>query len=259
MLSSSQVREVLLQIIGEEQAKEIDNRNLQAGTVLAEAKRRLSLSNLTRDQQLLLSEWGELFRTGYLAWGLNMHNPSPPFCHVTQRGEAALEAGSRDPSNPIGYMAHVRAKGTLSPVAESYLKEALQCFQIGAVKAAAVLIGGAAEKSALDLRDTMKQHDSTISQPLLEKLESGQIKSVLAALKTCLDQRQRQMPNLLAESYRAFWPAFTQCIRSARNEAGHPVSIEPITQESAHALLLIFPELVQLNTKLSEWLKENAV
>jgi hypothetical protein len=53
------------------------------------------------------------------------------------------------------------------------------------------------------------------------------------------------------------WPAFTQQIRTARNEAGHPTSVDPITPETVHALLLIFPELAKLGSELKSWVSQH--
>ena len=68
---------------------------LKQGSVLDAAARKLK----GYEQQAILTQWGELFRTGLLAWGLNLNNPNPPFFHLTDRGRLALENATRDPSN----------------------------------------------------------------------------------------------------------------------------------------------------------------
>lgn len=57
----------------------------------------------------------------------------------------------------------------------------------------------------------------------------------------------------LAEAFQSYWPAFTQQIRTVRNDAGHPARIDPVTQETVHGTLLIFPELARLATRLMVW------
>ena len=42
-------------------------------------------------EQALLTQFYELFRTGYLAWGMNLSNPDPPFFHITEQGTNALD------------------------------------------------------------------------------------------------------------------------------------------------------------------------
>lgn len=76
-------------------------------------------------------------------------------------------------------------------------------------------------------------------------------------LKSFFDGRLANMPASLKEGYESYWPAFTQQIRAARNEAGHPLSIEPIKQETVHASLLIFPELAKLSQSLLKFATES--
>ena len=40
----------------------------------------------------------------------------------------------------------------------------------------------------------------------------------------------------------------------ARNEAGHPSSVEPVTHEQVHAALLMFHEQARLCRDLSAWI-----
>ena len=63
------------------------------------------------------------------------------------------------------------------------------------------------------------------------------------------------MGHKLRESFEAYWPAFTQQIRAVRNEAGHPVSVEPVTDRAVHSSLLIFPELAVLSSNIMHWIK----
>ncbi len=62
------------------------------------------------------------------------------------------------------------------------------------------------------------------------------------------------MPRALFEAFEANWPAFTQQIRVARNEAGHPTSIDPVGEDAVLGSLLIFPELLKLSAKLETWI-----
>jgi hypothetical protein len=76
---------------------------------------------------------------------------------------------------------------------------------------------------------------------------------ILAGLKKTIDASASQLPRSLREEYESYWPAFTQQIRAARNDAGHPVSIDPISFDTVHASLLIFPELAKLSVALMSW------
>lgn len=50
----------------------------------------------------------------------------------------------------------------------------------------------------------------------------------------------------------AVWPALVHQIRVVRNDAGHPSSVEPVTDETAHAQLLVFPELAKITAALAQ-------
>jgi hypothetical protein len=128
------IREVLLQEIQAQQPKSQIDAPLSQNSVLNAATRRLGRGN----DEAMLTQWGELFRTGLLAWGLNLSNPNPPFFHLTDTGRRALAHLTRDPSNPDGYLRHLASMTTVNDVAMSYLREGLDCYVAGLYKAAAV-------------------------------------------------------------------------------------------------------------------------
>ena len=72
-------------------------------------------------------------------------------------------------------------------------------------------------------------------------------------IKELFDARQSDFPRDLWDNYNAFWNAFTHIIRTIRNDAGHPISIDPVTEEIVHSSLLLFPEVSKLASKLKEW------
>lgn len=55
----------------------------QDGVVLRDAAEILRPSSL-KEQQELLTQWHELFRTGELAWGYDIDNPNAPFFHLVE-------------------------------------------------------------------------------------------------------------------------------------------------------------------------------
>jgi hypothetical protein len=142
----------------------------------------------------------------------------------------------------------------LNPVASSYLGEGLNCFVAGFYKAAAVMIGGAAESIILELRDLVRQKlaAAKIAEP--KGLSDWRIKTILEALYDLLDARKGSFPKALREEFEAYWLAFAQQIRATRNDAGHPSSVDPVTEEGVHASFLMFPELARLSTNLATWL-----
>jgi hypothetical protein len=231
--------------------------SLQSRTVIDEVARKLGLHGNGDHSQPILTVFGELFRTGYLSWGYNASNPDPPFFHITEIGKRALEYQSRDPSNEQGYLTHLGTIGTLSPIAISYLKEALRTFNSDCPKASAVMIGCAAETLALELRDVMVSRLASSGRQTPAALVDWRIKTVLDEIQRQLEAARAQMDRGLRETFSAHWSSFVHQIRMVRNDAGHPTSIDPVTTANVHASLLIFPELFQLQRDLVNWVNIN--
>lgn len=248
------IRETLLTIVHERQPKGPMDGSLQQGSVLDEAAQRLNIAHNAELELAVLTTWSDLFRTGYLAWGFNLSNPNPPFFHITDRGRRALERVSRDPGNPAGYLAHLGSIASLNPVANSYLNEGLACFIAGLHKAAAVMLGAASESIILEIRDVLVDQINSIGMQLPKGLSDWRIKTVNDALHSFLDGYLTKMPHDLRVEYEAGWSAFAQQIRSARNEAGHPVNVDPLAPDTVHASFLVFPEIARTATKLRSWI-----
>ncbi len=254
-LSATDIRAKLLEVIHQQTRQARGNQNLQSGSVLRQVAHQLQLpEDDIQWAQALLTQLHDLFRTGYLAWGMSLYSPDPPNFHVTEAGRALLSQLSRDPGNPSAYQAHVHKTCKVNPVAASYLNEGLACYVGGLHKAAAVMVGAAAESLTLELRDALVNKLNALSQSVPKDLEDWRIKRVLDSIKSYLTSKKSNMPSELWSEFESFWPAFTQQIRTVRNEAGHPSSVDPITYETVHALLLIFPEHARLQNKLVDWI-----
>ena len=246
------IRQGLLQVCDEYQKTEY----FQARSVLNETARRLAISSL-EDQQALLTVWGDLFRLGVLAWGYDLSNHSPPFMHLTEVGRRTLSNLSRDPYNPEGYLAAVRPLLAPGSVALSYLEEGVNTFQAGCLKATAVMVGAAAESLVLDVRDTLVTRLSAISTPVPARLNDWKVKTVRDAVEAEIEARRTQLDRRLYERFSAFWVAVSDQMRLARNDAGHPVSTDPVTHETVHAALLLFPEFAGLVRDLTAWVSSS--
>jgi hypothetical protein len=252
------IREILLTTIHAQQPPPNSNTSLQQKSVLEAAERALGLQYGNRDmEEAVLTEWGELFRTGLLAWGMNLMNPNPPFFHLTERGRQALATVTRDPSNPAGYMRHLASLAKMSTVTNSYLTEGLDCYVAGLYKAAAVMVGAAAESIILDLRDSAVQKLTAGGIPVPVGLNDWRIKAVTGALTNVFDRIDGRRNRELRERYEAYWTAFPHQIRTVRNDAGHPTSIDPVTPDTVHASLLVFPELAKLAAELKRWIEDD--
>ena len=248
------IRRVLLEVIG--QYKE-PGPGLQSGSALHQVAEKLGFLHDVEKEQALLTLWHDLFRSGHLAWGYNITNPNPPFCHITEMGRKALQQLSRDPINPEGYISHLRSKCHLTPIPQSYIEEALRTYNSSCYKATAVMVGCASEAISLELRDALVTKMTSLGRSVPKDLQDWRIRRVLESLKTELEKQASIMSSDLRESFDSYWPAFTQQIRAVRNDAGHPNSIDPVTAETVHASLLIFPELAELSSHLSDWISNS--
>lgn len=237
-----------------EVAKRATSHNLQPAVVLNSVAAELKIRDDGADARALLTAWSDLFRGGFVSWGHNLSNIDPPFYHVTEKGSRIIKTLSRDPSNPAGYRAYLTTKTKINAIAESYIAEALDTYNSGSFKASAVMVGAASESLVLELRDVLSAKIMAIGEQQPAKLSAWQIKSVLGAIEAALDSRKRTMPVGLRETFEAYWPAFIQQIRVVRNDAGHPTSITPVSEEAVHAALLVFPELAAMSAMLSEWI-----
>jgi len=250
-LNGEIIRKTLLQTI--EEYSKMEPHHFQSQSILKSVARQLDIRDNLEMEQVLLTLWDDLFRQGLMSWGYDIGNDRPPFCHLTKEGRKALEHFSRDPANPDGYMAYLKSNATLNLIAEPYLKEALQAYNSNCYKAAAVMIGCAAESIALDLAKTLVNRINILSRSPSKDLSNWKIKKVLDRIETEINSQKHNMDKSLEETYEYFWSAFVHQIRFSRNDAGHPNAIDQITQERVHASLLIFPELSKLNKELTNW------
>jgi len=251
------IRGTLLTVISERQPKGPSDGFLQSASVLPETLRRLGVTGSIDTEQALLSQLHDLFRTGYLAWGANITNPSPPFFHVTESGRRLQSQLTRDPGNPVGYKAHLYSGATINAVARSYIEEGIECYVAGLYKATAVMVGASAESLILELRDTLISKLNSLARKLPKDLDDWRIKRALDSIHAFLSINKNSLPSELREEFEAYWAAFAQQIRAVRNDVGHPSTVDPVTPDTVHASLLIFPELAKLQNKLINWVKND--
>lgn len=253
MVQKKDVRACMFQVIADQAPKKPSDGFLQSGSIVTETHQRLGGSRDHLLEETILTVLHDLFRTGYLGWGANFSNPNPPFCHITEQGRKSLATLSRDPSNPEGYFNFLSEAASLNPITDSYIREAIACFVYDLPKAAAVMVGGASESMVIELKDTIIRRLQSLKRTPPKGINDWRFKVILDSMYSFLDQNAGQMPRELRDSFKAYWPAFLQQIRSARNDAGHPSSVNPVTFDTVHASLLFFPELAKLTAQLIHW------
>lgn len=150
----------------------------------------------------------------------------------------------------------MRTTAPFGPITESYIGEALQTFNSGCYKATAVMVGAAAESIVLDIRDSLVSKLNIAKNPVPKDLIDWRISRVLKSVETVIKSKKSDVPQTLFERFDANWSAFTHQIRTARNDAGHPSNVDPVTPEDVHASLLIFPQLASLAVELKDWVSK---
>ncbi len=133
------------------------------------------------------------------------------------------------------------------------MREALSTFNAQCYKATAVMVGVAAESLVLSLRDALVAKMKAAGHTVHSDLSGWRIKRVLDSIEKVLTSKKPSIPPPLFEAFQSYWPAFTQQIRTIRNDAGHPKSIDPVQSDDVHAALLMFPAFAKLATELTNW------
>jgi hypothetical protein len=225
-MNQESVRKVMLEVIADFTRH---GSPLASHTVVKETAKKLGVGSKdpTREQAVLTC-WHDLLVSGQLARGQNLMNPD-------------------------GYLAYLRERCSLDPVALSYVAEALKCYNANCFKAAAVMAGAAAERLVLRLRDTLESRLTACGKTMPKGLTDWKMKAVRDALAGELEAHKRDMPGKLVDAFGTYWLALAEQIRRGRDDAGHPQSVDPVTPESVHAALLIFPELARLIAELESW------
>jgi len=146
----------------------------------------------------------------------------------------------------------------INAVARSYIEEALATYRGQCWKATAVMVGAATESVVLDVRNAITTQLDTpgvtlaITRKERERLDHWAIKGILDQLKAILDGVK--MPHDLQEEYSGYWGSIAHHARFARNDAGHPSSLNPVRAETVHAALLLFPTHAELAERLINWI-----
>lgn len=228
--------------------------HLQQDSVLNEVRSLMGNKGDTIElQEVILTTWYDLFRSGHLSWGSDLSNVSPPFFHLTEKGKNFLSNFSRDPANPTGYLENLK-KFKINDVALSYMHESVNSYNNNCHKATAVMIGCASESTILELRDTLVAKMTALGKTVNPKLNNERIKTVIDEIEVIIESNKKNIPKPLFESFSTYWTALSGQIRISRNEAGHPNSVDPVTEDSVHASLLLFPEFLKLIGDISEWI-----
>jgi hypothetical protein len=144
----------------------------------------------------------------------------------------------------------------VNDVARSYVEESVDCYGSSLYKASAVMVGAAAESLIIELRDSLTKRLSSLNRKPPKDLDDWRVKRILDAIHGFFSDSRNHLSPELRDEFEAYWAAFAQQIRAVRNDVGHPSSVAPVTPDTVHASLLIFPELAKLQNKLVGWVTD---
>jgi len=116
------------------------------------------------------------------------------------------------------------------------------------------MVGAAAESIVLDVRDALVARLQLMKTTVPKDLTDWRIKRILDGIEGIITSKKGEIPKALFERFDANWPAVTHQIRTVRNDAGHPINVEPVVPDEVHGSLLIFPQLASLASALKDWI-----
>ena len=236
-----QVRALLTEVLAaaprghyQSAVEEVSKRGVQAGVWSTPPGRTAAFSNnplvgplrhqVEEEVRQLL--W-QFIVQGLVVPGKDAANAEWPWYRLTERGNAALGAAAPQPYDPDGFIGFFdRRNPDADHVLRDYVVEAVNAFNVGCLKASAVMLGCASEKSILLLLDAFAQAitDGTKRSKFEKDTAGWTIASKYRALKDRLDKMvaAKRLPRELADSVRGTLDIGFNLVREQRNAAGHP-------------------------------------
>jgi hypothetical protein len=185
-----------------------------------------------------------------------------PWISITEYGIKCIEEGKIEIYDPRGFINSLKKRIlNLDPIVEMYINEALGSFAAHRYLASMVMIGGALEKTTLDLTTTFGEVLDGEEKDAYTKnvLSCEKIKTRLEKFLDHLEVRsyKKHLDRPTKEKLESSLPAIANIVRIARNEVGHPTG-RSIEQEEAEANLLLAREGIVFSAELlSKLLKKS--
>ena len=180
---------------------------------------------------------------GILGWGINEHNPGPPFLKVTRYGKECIDKESPQPYDPDGYLKYLKSEiPDIDDVILMYISESLEAYLRGLMLSSTVMLGVASEKAFLLLFESYtnalrnpekkKKFAAKLTTPIKQKIDM--LRQEFNVLK-----KEKQIPKELADDLETQLDGICNFIRTCRNDVGHP-SGRKIDRSLAYANLRLF-------------------
>lgn len=213
-------------VVGAARAKNlIDTAHSQTGWSV---NGRSTTPDAERVRELVREAMWECLIKRLLIFGLNDANPEWPFYRLTSQGKELVKAGHPQPYDPDGFVAYFRRNVSgIDPTVDGYFAEAVQAFNSGCNRAAAVMLGCASEKLLLLLCDAFEAAIADPAKLAAFKRDLGRkwaISHKYAILRERLDLMAdgKKLPYDHTETVGSELPSGYEMLRRCRNAAGHP-------------------------------------
>lgn len=198
---------------------------------------------------------------GILVPGSNDSNLSWPHLRLTDYGKQCIEAEEILPHDPDGYLREFSKQvPQADPVITEYLAESLQCFLHGLQRAAAVMLGGASEKTILALVDSFGysiQNKAKQKKYITELKKAPSIYQKYEVFEKRFNHTKGDLPRELGENLDSLLRGVFDLIRSSRNDAGHPASGVAVDRDVIYSHLRLFIPYCKRIYGLIEWFANN--
>ncbi|UCI32147.1 hypothetical protein [Mesorhizobium sp. B4-1-4] len=196
------------------------------------------------DTELARDAFWDLFRQGMITLGLNDYNPAWPWFRVSHLGRQELAAQSPLRFYDSGtFIALVKKQvPDISDEALIYLREAAGAFYASLLLSACVMVGVAAEAEftrLVEVAATHPDHGSRFNSA--QKAEF--IGSKVEKFRRAIDTIKSDLPKSVVENLEVVWTIQT-VIRTARNDAGHPVATT-VTRQQVYVYLQLFVDMAR--------------
>jgi hypothetical protein len=182
------------------------------------------------------------------------------FFELTIYGKQVLKDTKESPYDPLGFIKQLTLDcPNLESDTVDYIKEGLNCFLSRYLRAASVMIGLASENEILKMIEQYAKTLDANSEPAFEKsiLKCQNIKQKFDILYNNLLQDKRNLPMAVRELDTWLQGVF-QVIRLYRNDAGHPIGVNP-SSEDIYANLVLFRTYAHYVSGLKQYLVSKAI
>jgi len=179
------------------------------------------------------------------------------FFELSKYGEQILRETQESPYDPLGFLERLSLDSpNLEANSMEYIQEAVNCYLGRYLRAATVMVGLASENEILKLVEiygnTLEADDKDAFDKKISSCRN--LKQKFDVLYDRLHQDRRNLP-METKELETWLNGIFQVIRLSRNDAGHPIAVNP-PNEDVFANLVLFRTYARYLSMLKEHLSK---